>query len=255
MPALAGRHLRSMRTHGSSKCSNCRTRPATRPSGLRTSRATRACRRAVRLQSAHAQPANRSRKSPPARYSVCRAGRTLVAGGAAVPPMFTPFRLRELELRNRVVVSPMDMYSAVDGMPNDFHLVHLGSARARRRRAGVHRDDLRHARRPHFARLHRHVSCRARRGVEAHRRLRARVPRCEDLPAVGPFRAQRLDQTHVGGHGRTARRRQLAGRRAVGSALRTGESNAARTDARRDGRDSRRVRARDRRWGSRPVSI
>jgi anthraniloyl-CoA monooxygenase len=46
---------------------------------------------------------------------------------APVPPMFTPFRLRELVLRNRVVVSPMDMYSAVDGTPNDFHLVHLGS--------------------------------------------------------------------------------------------------------------------------------
>ncbi|MBV8363366.1 MAG: bifunctional salicylyl-CoA 5-hydroxylase/oxidoreductase [Candidatus Eremiobacteraeota bacterium] len=45
----------------------------------------------------------------------------------AVPPMFTPFRLRELQLRNRVVVSPMDMYSAVDGIPNDFHLVHLGT--------------------------------------------------------------------------------------------------------------------------------
>lgn len=44
-----------------------------------------------------------------------------------VPPMFTPFRLRDLTVRNRVVVSPMDMYSAVDGMPNDFHLVHLGS--------------------------------------------------------------------------------------------------------------------------------
>ncbi|NBE56412.1 bifunctional salicylyl-CoA 5-hydroxylase/oxidoreductase [Streptomyces boluensis] len=43
------------------------------------------------------------------------------------PPMFTPFRLRELELRNRVVVSPMDMYSAEDGMPGDFHLVHLGA--------------------------------------------------------------------------------------------------------------------------------
>ncbi|MFJ8977990.1 bifunctional salicylyl-CoA 5-hydroxylase/oxidoreductase [Streptomyces sp. NPDC102282] len=43
------------------------------------------------------------------------------------PPMFTPLRLRGLELRNRVVVSPMDMYSAVDGMPGDFHLVHLGA--------------------------------------------------------------------------------------------------------------------------------
>ncbi|HEV7179645.1 MAG TPA: bifunctional salicylyl-CoA 5-hydroxylase/oxidoreductase, partial [Candidatus Baltobacteraceae bacterium] len=46
---------------------------------------------------------------------------------APVPPMFTTLRLRELVLRNRVVVSPMDMYSAVDGFPNDFHLVHLGA--------------------------------------------------------------------------------------------------------------------------------
>ncbi|MFI1799542.1 bifunctional salicylyl-CoA 5-hydroxylase/oxidoreductase [Streptomyces sp. NPDC020379] len=43
------------------------------------------------------------------------------------PPMFTPFRLGGLTLRNRVVVSPMDMYSAVDGTPGDFHLVHLGA--------------------------------------------------------------------------------------------------------------------------------
>ena len=44
-----------------------------------------------------------------------------------VPPMFEPFRLRSLELGNRVVVSPMDMYSSVDGTPGDFHLVHLGA--------------------------------------------------------------------------------------------------------------------------------
>lgn len=43
------------------------------------------------------------------------------------PPMFTPFRLRGLTLRNRVVVSPMDMYAAADGVPGDFHLVHLGA--------------------------------------------------------------------------------------------------------------------------------
>ncbi len=41
--------------------------------------------------------------------------------------MFQPFRLGDLELNNRVVVSPMDMYSADDGLPSDFHLVHLGS--------------------------------------------------------------------------------------------------------------------------------
>ena len=43
------------------------------------------------------------------------------------PPMFTPFRLRDLLLRNRVVVSPMCQYSAADGTINDWHLVHLGS--------------------------------------------------------------------------------------------------------------------------------
>ena len=43
------------------------------------------------------------------------------------PPMFAPLRLRGLTLANRVVVSPMSMYSAVDGLPGDFHLVHYGA--------------------------------------------------------------------------------------------------------------------------------
>jgi anthraniloyl-CoA monooxygenase len=44
-----------------------------------------------------------------------------------VAPMFQPFRLRGMTLANRVVVSPMCQYSAQDGVPNDWHLVHLGS--------------------------------------------------------------------------------------------------------------------------------
>ena len=47
--------------------------------------------------------------------------------GQPRPAMFQPFRLGQLELKNRVIVSPMDMYSAVDGVPGDFHLAHLGS--------------------------------------------------------------------------------------------------------------------------------
>ncbi len=43
------------------------------------------------------------------------------------PPMFAPFRLRAMNLENRVVVSPMDQYMAEDGLPGDWHLVHLGS--------------------------------------------------------------------------------------------------------------------------------
>ncbi len=45
----------------------------------------------------------------------------------ATPPMFYPFELRGLRLQNRIAVSPMAQYSAVDGLPTDWHLVHLGS--------------------------------------------------------------------------------------------------------------------------------
>jgi anthraniloyl-CoA monooxygenase len=50
-----------------------------------------------------------------------------VASHQRVPPMFTPLRLRDLVLPNRVVVSPMCQYSAEDGTIDDWHLVHLGS--------------------------------------------------------------------------------------------------------------------------------
>lgn len=42
-------------------------------------------------------------------------------------PLFQPFRLREMEIANRAVMSPMCMYSAKEGVPGDFHLVHYGS--------------------------------------------------------------------------------------------------------------------------------
>ncbi|SDT32065.1 bifunctional salicylyl-CoA 5-hydroxylase/oxidoreductase [Jiangella sp. DSM 45060] len=46
---------------------------------------------------------------------------------SVAPAMFQPVRIGPLELKNRVVVSPMDMYCAEDGRPNEFHLVHLGA--------------------------------------------------------------------------------------------------------------------------------
>ncbi len=58
-----------------------------------------------------------------ASYEQWLAGRDGMAGR---PPMFLPFKLRGLELTNRVVVSPMAQYSARDGVPNDWHLVHYG---------------------------------------------------------------------------------------------------------------------------------
>jgi anthraniloyl-CoA monooxygenase len=50
-----------------------------------------------------------------------------VPADPAPPPLFTPFKLRDMLLVNRVVVSPMCQYCAEDGTPNDWHLVHLGS--------------------------------------------------------------------------------------------------------------------------------
>ncbi|MGE3349205.1 MAG: bifunctional salicylyl-CoA 5-hydroxylase/oxidoreductase [Ramlibacter sp.] len=50
-----------------------------------------------------------------------------LAGGQPVLPMLTPLKVRGIELKNRIVVSPMATYSAVDGVPQDFHLVHLGA--------------------------------------------------------------------------------------------------------------------------------
>ncbi|HYP69455.1 MAG TPA: bifunctional salicylyl-CoA 5-hydroxylase/oxidoreductase [Variovorax sp.] len=56
-----------------------------------------------------------------------RAGKERGAAQQAVPPMFTPFKVRGITLKNRVMVSPMAQYSCDDGMPADYHLVHLGA--------------------------------------------------------------------------------------------------------------------------------
>jgi anthraniloyl-CoA monooxygenase len=53
--------------------------------------------------------------------------RWLAGQDKAIPPMFTPFKLRSVTLKNRVVVSPMAQYSCVDGLPGDYHLAHLGA--------------------------------------------------------------------------------------------------------------------------------
>jgi anthraniloyl-CoA monooxygenase len=49
------------------------------------------------------------------------------ADARAVPPMFTPYTVRGVTLKNRVVVSPMAQYSAHDGVAGDYHLMHLGA--------------------------------------------------------------------------------------------------------------------------------
>jgi 2,4-dienoyl-CoA reductase-like NADH-dependent reductase (Old Yellow Enzyme family) len=44
-----------------------------------------------------------------------------------MPNLFTPFRIKDVELKNRIAVSPMCQYSSIDGFANDWHMVHLGS--------------------------------------------------------------------------------------------------------------------------------
>jgi anthraniloyl-CoA monooxygenase len=61
------------------------------------------------------------------RWFAERAGLRSTSEKPPVPPMFTPYKVRSIELKNRVVVSPMAQYRAVDGLPTDHHLVHLGS--------------------------------------------------------------------------------------------------------------------------------
>ena len=58
------------------------------------------------------------------RWFAERAG---VKADRPVPPMFTPYTLRSVTLKNRVVVSPMAQYMATDGIAGDYHLVHLGA--------------------------------------------------------------------------------------------------------------------------------
>ncbi|OYU73670.1 MAG: oxidoreductase, partial [Burkholderiales bacterium PBB5] len=61
------------------------------------------------------------------RWFARSAGLNVADAQAAPPPMFTPFTVRGLTLKNRVVVSPMAQYLAEDGLVGDYHLMHLGA--------------------------------------------------------------------------------------------------------------------------------
>ena len=61
------------------------------------------------------------------RWFAARSGIAVRDGERVPPPMLTPHRVRGLSLANRIMVSPMAMYSAEDGLINDFHIAHLGA--------------------------------------------------------------------------------------------------------------------------------
>ena len=162
--------------------------------------------------------ADHLRKPAPARAGVRRPGRPLVRGqvgaglrrrrqqpaGADVPPS----RLRDMVVENRVVVSPMAMYWAVDGVPGDWHLVHLRQPRPRRRRRWCSGDDLSLAGGPHHA-GGTGLWNESERAWAADRRF-VHAIRAEDLHAARPLRAQGLDEAGVGAHGLSAGGGRLA---------------------------------------------
>src|SRR5438067_7238711 len=63
----------------------------------------------------------------PAMRDASRTGHGYVHQTSPVTLLFSPLTLRNTTLKNRIVVSPMCQYSSVDGLPTDWHLVHLGS--------------------------------------------------------------------------------------------------------------------------------
>ena len=170
------------------------------------------------------------------------------AAGTRGPPMFLPFKLRDLELANRVVVSPMAQYSR-----HGRHAGRLASRALRRARTGrrgprLHRDDVRVAAEgritPGCTGLWNEAQRDAwRRIVE----IRARAHSGEDLPAARPLRTQRIDPARLGGQADYPLPcGQLADRfRVCHTVYRGGEPNtAARDDARGHGQGARRfVRA------------
>ncbi len=81
-----------------------------------------------RLSPRITRPEPERRDSEPDSRKRSQAASSSEGGRAAIPPpMFTPFRLRDMLLANRVVVSAMCQYLANDGTPDDWHFVHLGS--------------------------------------------------------------------------------------------------------------------------------
>lgn len=60
-------------------------------------------------------------------YEKWFANKSGIKSQVSVPPMFTPYSIRSVTLKNRIVVSPMAQYSATDGIPGEYHLVHLGA--------------------------------------------------------------------------------------------------------------------------------
>ena len=158
-------------------------------------------------------------------------------------PMFAPYSLRDLKLKNRVVVSPMDQYQGRRRLPDRLAFRPLRRAGERRRGPRLYRDDVREPGGAHHAGLHRPLRARARGRLEAHRRFRACGNRGAHLLPARPFRRQGLNAARLGGDGRAAQNRELAGHVGLGNPLVAAQSGSEGHGSRRHGAGEAPVRA------------
>ena len=196
---------------------------------------------AVQLLAAHAIPAHQPREPADATRRGSRAPKwfeeqaTSEKPSRSRPPMFTPFRLRDLRLRIASSCRRWISIRAVDGTPTDWHFVHY----AERGGAGLVMTEM--TRRPRPDRPAALVLRAERSRVDADRRIRARGDRRQDRPAAGTLGAERIDES--AGRTRMCRRRRATGRSSVSPVAWSPRPGAARDDPRRHGRGAERLRA------------
>ena len=238
----------------------CSRRRATRWSGSRTSRATSSstpsssptrCSRAASASATRTSACATPSISPSSRRWFARraTGRATAEGRAADVHAVPAARPRARESRGRV--SPMSMYSSVEGMPGDFHLVHYGSrAQGGAGLVVTEMTDVERRRADH-AGLRRDLERRAGRGLEADRRLRPRPHAGQARAAARARGAEGRHEARVGGRERAARGRRLAAPGRLGDPVVAGQPGAARDDPRRHGQGDRGLpprRPNARRW-------
>ena len=148
--------------------------------------------------------------------------------------LFYEFTLRGVTLRNRIGVSPMCQYSAEDGLPNDWHLVHLGSRAVGGAGLIVAEATAVEPKRPHLPLRHRPLVRRPRRGLAAHHALHPEPGRGRRHPTG----ARRAEGQHgpalAGRQGSGRQRRRLGAGRHGHGAVQRGVPDAPRPDARGD---------------------
>ena len=157
--------------------------------------------------------------------------------------LFSPIRLADLELANRIVVSPMCQYSADDGVATDWHLNHLGMLANSGAGAGRGRGDRHRAPWPHHSWLPRALFGRLRSGAGARRRPLPPLRQRQARHPARPCRAQGLRAASLGRRpAAQAGRRSLGDDCAIRHPVRPQLARAAGDDGGRHGARARRLR-------------